>query len=104
MRLKRILIALLILGGSFILFLFCFYKYNLTSISNNTEDKIVTIEAGSISSIGKTLKDNNLIRSELIFKIYIKLNNINNLKASTYKFKVKAYSKNGKLLINLMKA
>ena len=85
MKLKKVLIALFILGVCLILFLVCFYKYNLTSVSNNTEDKIVTIEGGTISSIGKTLKDNNLIRSELVFKIYIKLNKIDNLKASTYK-------------------
>jgi len=84
MKFKKILIALLILGVCFVLFIFCFYKYSLTSVSNNTENKIITINEGSIYSIGKTLKDNNLIRSELIFKIYVKLNKIDNLKASTY--------------------
>jgi len=84
MKLKKILIALFILGVCFVLFLFCFYKYNLTGVSNNMEDKIITIEGGSIASIGRTLKENNLIRNELVFKIYIKLNKINNLKASTY--------------------
>lgn len=67
-----------------VLFLFCYYKYNLTSVSDNTEDKIITIEGGSITSIGKTLKENNLIRNETVFKIYIKINKIDNLKASTY--------------------
>ena len=85
MKLKKILIAIIVLGVSFVVFLFCFYKYNLTSVSNNKNDKIITIEGGSIASIGKILKENNLIRNELIFKIYVKLNNINNLKASTYK-------------------
>lgn len=66
------------------MFVFCYYKYNLTSVSDNTEDKVITIQNGSIYSIGKTLKDNNLIRNEFIFKIYVKLNNVNNLKASTY--------------------
>lgn len=84
MKLKRILIALLVLGVCLIIFIICLYNYNLTSISDNKEEKIVTIEEGSISSIGKTLKENNLIRNEFIFKIYIKLNKINNLKASTY--------------------
>ena len=86
MSLKKILISILILGFCLILFVICFYNYNLSSVSNNKEDKIVTINEGSISSIGKTLKDNNLIRNELIFKVYIRLNGINNLKASTYKF------------------
>lgn len=82
---KKIFIAFFTLGLCFVLFLFCFYKYNLSSVSNNTEDKIITIDKGSIYSIGKTLKENNLIRNELVFKIYVKLNKINNLKASTYK-------------------
>ena len=86
MKLKRIIIALFILGGCSILFVICFYKYNLTSISKNTDDKIITIEAGTVDSIGKTLKDNNLIRNEFVFKVYVRLNKINNLKASTYKF------------------
>lgn len=85
MKLKRILLALLILGVCLVLFIFCFYKYNLTSVSDNTEDKIVMIEGGTITSIGKTLKQNNLIRSEFVFKVYVKLNKINNLQASTYK-------------------
>ena len=67
MKLKNILIALVILIMCFIIFIICFYKYNLTSVSNNKEDKIITIEGGTITSIGKTLKEHNLIRSELIF-------------------------------------
>lgn len=87
MKLKGILIALFVLGVCFCLFIFCFYKYSLTAVSNdNTEDIIVTIEAGSIDSIGKILKENDLIRNELVFKVYIRLNKINNLQASTYKF------------------
>ena len=53
MKLKRILIALLILGVCFVLFIFCFYKYSISSVSKDTKDKVVTIEAGSINSIGK---------------------------------------------------
>lgn len=84
MKLKRIIIALVVLFICTLLFAICFYNYNLTSVSNDTTPKTVLIEQGSIASIGKTLKDNNLIRSELLFKIYTRLNNINNLKASTY--------------------
>ena len=55
--------------------------------SNDKNDVEVVIENGSSSSsIGKLLKDKGLIKSELLFKIYLKLNNVNSLKASTYKF------------------
>jgi len=85
MKLKKILLAALTFIVCFCLFIFCLYKYNLSSVSKNNEDKIITIEAGTISAIGKTLKENNLIRNEFIFRLYIKLNKVNNLKASTYK-------------------
>ena len=55
--------------------------------SNDKNDVEVVIENGSSSSsIGKLLKDKGLIKSELLFKVYLKLNNVNSLKASTYKF------------------
>ena len=55
--------------------------------SNDKNDIEVVIKNGSSSSsIGKLLKENGLIKSELMFKIYLRLNNINSLKASTYKF------------------
>ena len=54
--------------------------------SNDKNDIEVVIKNGSSSSsIGKLLKENGLIKSELMFKIYLRLNNINSLKASTYK-------------------
>jgi len=88
MKFKNILIALFVLGVCFVLFVFCYYKYSLTSVSDNNEEKTITIEKGSSAyAIGKILKDNNLIRNELVFKIYIKLNKIDNLQASTYKLK-----------------
>lgn len=85
MKLKRIIIALILLFVCMVIFIISFYFYNLTSVSSNTTDKIIVIEQGTIASIGHTLKENNLIRNEFIFKIYIKLNNKSNLKASTYK-------------------
>ena len=43
--------------------MFCFYKYNLTSVSNDNTAKNVEI-SGTATQIGKTLKDNNLINYE----------------------------------------
>lgn len=54
---------------------------------NDTEDVEVEIKSGtSSSSIGKLLKDKDLIRSDLYFKLYLKIYEINDLKATTYKF------------------
>jgi len=61
-----------------------YYKYQISPVSRDSEKVMVEIKAGSISSIGDTLYENGLIRSTFIFKIYVKLNGVNDLKASTY--------------------
>ena len=48
----------------------------------------VEIKSGTNSSqIGEILKEKNLIKSEFLFKLYLRVNKVNSLKASTYKFK-----------------
>ena len=61
-----------------------YYKYQISPVSRDSEKVVVEIKAGSVSSIGDTLYENNLIRSKFIFKIFVKLNGVNDLKASTY--------------------
>ena len=61
-----------------------FYNYEMRPTSKKSEKVVVTIEKGSISSIGNTLYDNKLIRNKLVYKIYIKINNITSLQAATY--------------------
>ena len=52
---------------------------------NNTELIDVSIESGtSVNQIADILKDNGLIRSPLLFKVYVKLYDVNSLKAATY--------------------
>ena len=54
--------------------------------SNDTKDIEIEVKSGeSVTKIGKTLKNNDLIRSELLFKVYVKVYKVNSLKASTYK-------------------
>jgi len=61
-----------------------YYNYQLSPISRSSEKVVVEIKEGSIASVGEELEKAGLIRSNLIFKIYVKLNNINSLKATTY--------------------
>ena len=56
----------------------------MSAVSKEDIPVIVEIKEGSINSIGETLYEKGLIRSTLIFKIYVKMNKVNNLKASTY--------------------
>jgi UPF0755 protein len=65
----------------FILFIICassvvgVYFCLIGAPSNKSEQKIIYIEEGnSYSSIASLLKENNLIKSELAYKVYLKLN------------------------------
>ncbi|MCI6899378.1 MAG: endolytic transglycosylase MltG [Tenericutes bacterium] len=62
----------------------------LKSPVDSKDDNIIQVEipAGSrTTTIAKILKDRNLIKSETYFKVYVKIHNIKNLKASTYDLK-----------------
>ena len=72
-----VLLAMIFLGG-FI------YNYELSPVSRDSEKVIVEVKEGSIYSIGDTLYKEGLIRNTLIFKVYVKVNRVNSLKASTY--------------------
>ena len=60
------------------------YNYFISPVSRESEKVVVKIKVGSISSIWDTLYNNGLIRNTFIFQVYVKINNINSLKASTY--------------------
>ena len=62
----------------------------LKSPVDSKDDNIIQVEIpanSGISTIAKILKNRNLIKSETYFKIYVKIHNIKNLKASTYDLK-----------------
>ena len=61
-----------------------FYNYQISPVSRESDKVVVEIKEGSIYSIGDTLYENNLIKSTFIFKVYVKLNGVKSLKASTY--------------------
>ena len=84
MRIKKLLVVLPFVIITVGLGVYIFYNYSLDKVSNNDKLKKVVIEQGSIESIGKTLKSNNLIRDEKMFKFYVRLSGKTNLKASTY--------------------
>ena len=63
-----------------------FYNYMISPMSRKSEPVQVEIKQGSIISIGETLYKNKLIRNVFIYKVYVKVNNIKNMKASVYEF------------------
>ena len=61
------------------------YNYELSAMSKKSMPVTVEIKEGSTPySIGNILYEKKLIRNEMIYKIYVKMNNIKDIKASTY--------------------
>ena len=85
---KCIFKILTIIGGIILVFivLCCFIFYLLTnSVSNDKKLKEIVIENGeNYYSITEELKENNLIKSEFFYKLYIKLYRPKSLQAGKY--------------------
>lgn len=76
------LIILLVIGAVFT------YRSLIGPVSDNESEKEIVIPLGTTSEeIAKILKDNNLIKNKLAFKIYVKLNKVSNFQAGTYYLK-----------------
>ena len=75
------IILLLLIGG-----IIGTWFYMVSPVDKNNSDKIeIEITSGVTSSqIGHLLQEKGLIRNELLFKIYLKMNHVGNLKASKY--------------------
>ena len=86
MRLLSLIIGFL---GLLLILLFIYYQYNLSPVDkkSNADIEVVIPEGMSTNTIAKTLHDKNLIKDELFYKVYLKLNNVSSLKASTYLLK-----------------
>lgn len=79
-----ILIIAIIIG---IVSFFAWYKSSLKAVAENESDGIVRVvinEGTGVSGIADILFDEGVIKSKTAMKIYIKMNNINNLQAGKY--------------------
>lgn len=83
-----ILILLFLLASVFLISVGGSFIYLGSPVDKNDKENIeIEIKSGtSSSSIGKILKDKGVIRSDFYFKVYLKLHNVNDLKATTYQF------------------
>lgn len=81
MKLAKISVVVL----TILIFCFTIYKFELSKVSNNDETKEFIVDAGdTYLTIGKKLENNKLIKSELFYKIYVKLNKPSELKSGKY--------------------
>ena len=64
---------------------FVWYKISTSPVSKSEEKIQITIDMGSgTNKIAKILKENKIIKSEMAFKIYTKLNKVSSFQAGNY--------------------
>lgn len=88
-KIWKIFIILILILIVTIVGIISFYNYNLQPVDKKDESDVVfTINPGtSTKQIARNLVDSKLIRNDKVLLIYLKINNITNLQASTYKLK-----------------
>ncbi len=81
---KTIMIILVILlVGIFVVAVT--YNWAISPVSKKSDPVTITIKEGSTPyTIGDTLYENKLIKSKKVYKVYVKVNGIKDIKASTY--------------------
>ena len=85
-KLRNIALLLVAFFATLVISLCLVYKYGISSVDkNNDKNIIVEIKEGQSSKeIAKTLKEKNLIKNPTIFMIYLKLNNVTDLKGGFF--------------------
>jgi UPF0755 protein len=85
-KVLKIVIGIIVLLVSLLLLAFSYYVYELTPISSDDTMMEVEIPKGSTGSkVGSILKNSNLIRDVNVFKLYLKIHNVNTINYGTYK-------------------
>ena len=83
---KKILIGVAIFIVALIIGITIWYNTSLEAV-NKKDENVYQVEIGmgsGASTIAKKLKSNGIIKNEMAFKIYVKLNKISNFQAGTY--------------------
>lgn len=76
---------MIICSASIIIVCCLTYNYNTSAVSKDDSVKqFVVKENETFLSLATSLKENNLIRSEFFYKLYVKLNSANDLKVGLY--------------------
>lgn len=84
-KVGKFLLFLLLLIIILILIILGIYKFETSPVSSNTDPKIIDIDEGdNYFSIASKLKENNLIKSETFYKIYLKIAKPNSLITGSY--------------------
>lgn len=83
---KLLIISIFLILFIFITSILLYYNY-ISPVSNNNSLKEIEVKQGMTSKeISNLLYENNIIKNNKFFLLYLKINNVNNLKAGNYKF------------------
>ncbi len=84
-KVGKFLLFLLLLIIIIVLIAIGIYKYEIGAVSSNTDSKIITIDEGdNYISIASKLKEQNLIRSETFYRLYLRFANPSTLMSGDY--------------------
>ena len=83
-RLFKILITIVLFFAVIVIGGLVYYSNSLKGTGSNKKIKFIVDNNATFSTLGKSLEEKKLIKSELTYKIYIKLSKPNDLKAGTY--------------------
>lgn len=82
---RKFLLFLLVLALLLFFATIGIYEFEISPVSHNKEPKLISIDKGdNFYNISSKLKQNNLIRSETFYKIYLKLSKPSSLTAGNY--------------------
>lgn len=82
---RKFLLFLLLVFVVIVVICFGVYKFETGAVSSNKDVKLITIEKGeNFYNISDKLKKNNLIKSEMFYKLYLKLRRPGGITAGDY--------------------
>lgn len=82
---RNVIISIIILVIAMVISIIVWYNISLSGTGTSEDEVSINIELGSgTSKIASVLKENDLIKSELAFKIYVKINNVSDFQAGSY--------------------
>lgn len=88
----KIVLGIIVFFISAVLIGILLFNFLLGPVSNESEEVLFEVESGSsVYSVGEKLKEEGLIKNDIAYKIYVRLNGVNEYKAGIYKLD-KSYS------------
>ncbi len=88
----KIVLGIIVFFISAILIGILLFNFLLGPVSNESKEVLFEVESGSsVYSVGEKLKEQGLIKNDIAYKIYVRLNGVNEYKAGIYKLD-KSYS------------